>query len=105
MSFWNRRSARNPTLLRQHTLRNSARLLFQSDTPSQRNLIVFHFWFRVPLSEVLWMYPAVKPDVRGILTNQSKPTAQARALGATKFEPLSNPFYTQSVHQLSQLCT
>jgi hypothetical protein len=84
-------------------LRKSATLLFQSDTPSQRDLLVFHFWFRVPLSEVLGMHPAVKPDARGILTNQSKPTGQAGAFGAAKFEPLSNLLDSESVYHISMV--
>jgi hypothetical protein len=49
------------------------------------------------------MHPAVKPDVRGILTNQAKPTRQTGALGATKFEPLSNLLDSESVYHISML--
>jgi hypothetical protein len=67
--FLEQKQRKKPTPFRQRTLPTSATLLFQSDTPGQRDFLVFHFWFRVPLSEVLRMHPAVKPDVRGILTN------------------------------------
>ena len=55
------------------------------------------------MSEVLRMYPAVKPDVRGILTDQSKPARQASTLGASKFEPLSNLLDSESVYHISML--
>jgi hypothetical protein len=77
--------------------------LRQSYTFRKNPLLAFHLFLGAPLSEVLRMYRAVKPDESIFLADQSKPTGQAGAFRASEFKPPSDFLDCEAVDHFSML--